>query len=469
MKPIKGTGSISVTSSHGNHRGSLGSYNFNNFSSCIVALTAIVAFLLSACSKQDDATQQATATAIETPSPIVKKKDIQNDFELLRTSAGYEEAKNDIQKSAIFNKANVNTDKFINEHGDILVHWSGKIDRLATSHGGKDAWVTIVSLNGVSYSMHDISASSSIYPQLSILKEGQNVRFTGTLQRISEGNWERSLTERGSLDKPEFEVQLETISALGSGAVLSPTMLSRTVEKHSPSVEGTATSTDIPSEIATLNPALLVLTRLPLPSARLQGLSNGNTPRNYCFLLSGTLALSTTWRDNGVPILRSQSNVDETLRQAGASVNDRKEWRDAITKIYGGTITGSQIEAPIRAECEKISSSQEVDPNLAILMGREAATNELCRGGLGDDPVTQKACQMRDGQVEELKKWVGVGATRMTSATSESGYSARLIERVTFVRAGAEASSDIANDLIAKMLSDASRGKLVLGHFLGVL
>lgn len=41
---------------------------------------------------------------------------------------------------------------------------------------------------------------------------------------------------------------------------------------------------------------------------------------------------------------------------------------------------------------------------VSSLVAQEAAAGERCRGGAGDDPDTQKACELRDGLVVQLKR-----------------------------------------------------------------
>ena len=191
----------------------------------LVPLTcAALVFSVIGCGKSDHSVGSPDADNAGVTYGVPAKENIQNEFEVMRTKTGYEDAINQIKKSAIFNKANFDTDEFIKMHGQHISNWSGKIDTIATSHGGRDAWVKIVSSNGAIYRMHDILNSSSIYRQLDNLVEGQNVQFTGVIQSRGAGKWESSLTERGSLKDPEFNIEFEIISALKNGVFVNPTM-----------------------------------------------------------------------------------------------------------------------------------------------------------------------------------------------------------------------------------------------------
>ena len=126
----------------------------------------------------------------------------------------YSSADNDIQKSDIFNKANAETYSAIQSLHERIVNWAGLIDSIATNHGGSNASVQIRSLSGVLYKQVDIQSGSELYKQLSVLKEGQSVVFSGRIVPISNSpiSYEASLTESGSLRDPEFLIDLVSIS-----------------------------------------------------------------------------------------------------------------------------------------------------------------------------------------------------------------------------------------------------------------
>lgn len=147
----------------------------------------------------------------------------QEEFELARTSklAAYSAGINEIQKSAVFNRANEDTDAIVMRYGQRIANWVGRIASITTSHGGKDVSISIESTNGVTYLIDDDAlAGSRIYEQVSSLRNGQEVKFSGMLQKreSSRGKWERSLTESGSLDGPVFKVRFESIEAYASQA-----------------------------------------------------------------------------------------------------------------------------------------------------------------------------------------------------------------------------------------------------------
>lgn len=169
---------------------------------------------------QQDQIQAAPASAssggviqVQSAAPATNG---QREFEALRTRrlAAYEAGANEIQKSTVFNQANRETADFITRHGTHFSEWSGRMAMLTTSHGGKDAHIKIESPAGVTYRTNDdVPADSPLYKSLGRLREGQQVTFSGILvNKIGqEEGWERSFTERGSLQKPEFSVQFDAI------------------------------------------------------------------------------------------------------------------------------------------------------------------------------------------------------------------------------------------------------------------
>lgn len=172
--------------------------------------------------------QDPAGVAIESQSPAASSSVVapqavnipQLAFELIRTSKldAYDSAKNEIQKSAVFNQANVETAGMLAQYGDHFAGWMGTIGAITTSHGGKDVSVKIQSPNGVLYRIYDDApAGSSIYMQLASLQVGQAVVFAGRIKKraLSRDSWEDSLTERGSLSDPEFLVQFDSIEAHG--------------------------------------------------------------------------------------------------------------------------------------------------------------------------------------------------------------------------------------------------------------
>jgi len=127
----------------------------------------------------------------------------------------YQSAANEIQASAIFNRANLETDQAIQGIDGKVSNWVGKVSTISTSHGGGTVNFDVTSPYGVVYRTDsDVDAGSGMYTLLSNLQIGQTVFFSGKLiPGISSGKWEKSLTERGSLEKPVFDVAFTYIGA----------------------------------------------------------------------------------------------------------------------------------------------------------------------------------------------------------------------------------------------------------------
>lgn len=157
------------------------------------------------------ATQVAAPAAVTTSLP-------QKEFEAARRDRynTYVGAINEIQKSAIFNDANRAMNAVLKRYGTHITNWSGVITSLTTSHGGKDVSVKIQSASGVTYRIKDEApVDSPIYNQLASLQKGQEITFSGDIQRMGSSGekWEYSLTEFGSLEEPVFLVKFDSIEA----------------------------------------------------------------------------------------------------------------------------------------------------------------------------------------------------------------------------------------------------------------
>ena len=135
----------------------------------------------------------------------------------------YTSAKNEIKKSAVFNKSRKNTCDFVQKNGSSFINWHGEITYLSTDQGGDEVDLSITSSeNGikVAYKIYGIKMKSDLYDQISNYAEGEYVYFNfmpqGMLAINSTENEcfdEISFTEEGSLRAPEF---LANITRIGS-------------------------------------------------------------------------------------------------------------------------------------------------------------------------------------------------------------------------------------------------------------
>jgi hypothetical protein len=161
---------------------------------------------------------------------------IQQKFELSRTgkAAAYEAAQTEIKASEIYNQANREDRDIISKYGSYINNWVGKIDSIRTE-GVEGAEVVIKSPGGVTYEtdshfdkgdcpicgfeVSSISTGSSVYKQLSNLKEGDSVRFSG---RLIMYNWIG--LEGQSLSEPAFSVRFDSIQLGNNLTKIIPTM-----------------------------------------------------------------------------------------------------------------------------------------------------------------------------------------------------------------------------------------------------
>jgi hypothetical protein len=169
---------------------------------------------------------------------VASEENIQHKFELSRTSksAAYEAAQNEVQASEIYNQANREDRDIVSKYGSYLHNWIGKIDSISAGKGDVGASVVIKSPAGVTYNtdsyiykgncwlcdvmVYSISTGSLVYKQLSNLKEGDSVRFSG---RLIKNSWE-SISENGSLYAPEVLVRFDSIQLDNNETKLIPTM-----------------------------------------------------------------------------------------------------------------------------------------------------------------------------------------------------------------------------------------------------
>jgi len=130
----------------------------------------------------------------------------------LRPFSGmYRNAGNEILKSEVYRKAGAWRRDFAASQGYEIKGWEGVISDISTNKGGDLASVSIRSgVRGfwVYYkSGLVIKRGSRLYTVLEAMAEGDSLTFSGNfLPAKAKGYREMSLTERGSLDEPWFQV-----------------------------------------------------------------------------------------------------------------------------------------------------------------------------------------------------------------------------------------------------------------------
>ncbi len=191
-----------------------------------------------------DASSASTKSMV-TPAPVpasntivASGENMQQKFELARTAkfAAYTSAQNEVQASMIYNQTNKEDKKIVATYGSYLRNWVGTIDSIRTE-GIVGAEVVIETPSGVTYKpdsyinkgdcwlcdveVSSISTGSSVYKQLSNLKDGDLVRFSG---RLIMDSWESPLDEGGSLEHPDISVRFDSIQLNNNEANLTPTL-----------------------------------------------------------------------------------------------------------------------------------------------------------------------------------------------------------------------------------------------------
>lgn len=128
----------------------------------------------------------------------------------------YENAPNEIQKSAVFVDVSQKTNALLKPGGD-MIGWYLTVKEITTDHGGSSVTVKFASPSGIEYrDLDDHAKGSDIYTSLADLKVGDYVNVSGALVHggRTEGGvtkWEESLTEEGALKEPIFDIKVDEI------------------------------------------------------------------------------------------------------------------------------------------------------------------------------------------------------------------------------------------------------------------
>lgn len=151
---------------------------------------------------------------------------VQIEFEKARDGffKSYVNAPNDIKKSEVFNQSRLHTCEFETNHGRKFTDWSGVIDVIMTDQGGSEIESFKIKSESqgrtIYYEERGIRKGSSLYNQIAELVEGDDVYFTFKFnEEVASTNEkecfdEKSLTEYGSLDEPEFGVSFSNITKI---------------------------------------------------------------------------------------------------------------------------------------------------------------------------------------------------------------------------------------------------------------
>ncbi len=154
-------------------------------------------------------------TAAVTPEPSSGHP---QDFasEMAKFRDRYNAAPNEIKKSQVFNEARAFEDRFFADLQHRVTNWEGWVDRLETNHGGTKLKLRVAIGRGAAkitfeqgYGLFDkIKSSSEVYQAASSLQEGGCVLFSGKIN-----GRERSLTEKGAITAPVYEIAFSSVKA----------------------------------------------------------------------------------------------------------------------------------------------------------------------------------------------------------------------------------------------------------------
>jgi len=191
-----------------------------------LSLTSIFFIFLAIGSEEETQANQVKEAKEQTASLNIPEE--QTNFESSRKLyyEKYLAGQNEIKKSAVFNNANADAATFRKNNKGLIQNFVGKITDIATDQGGDYVSIVIQSSSQgitVSYktwnnSFSDIgdntmpAKGSKIYNQVAEFTEGDYVYFSAkTIKDSQRGMKEGSLTELGSLKRPEFIVKFTDI------------------------------------------------------------------------------------------------------------------------------------------------------------------------------------------------------------------------------------------------------------------
>lgn len=148
---------------------------------------------------------------------------VQDEFEKARNDFynSYENAPNEIKKSAIFIQSRKHTCEFEKKHGRNFTDWIGEINGISTDQGGDEITSFIIESKSqgctIYYKEFGIKKGTQLYDQIAELKEGDRVFFSFKFNEEPFSTNEKecydelSITELGSLEEPEFDVSFSNI------------------------------------------------------------------------------------------------------------------------------------------------------------------------------------------------------------------------------------------------------------------
>ena len=146
-------------------------------------------------------------------SPGSTKPEGQRELEQLRRQAwdAYKAAPNEIEASRIWRDANQAVRDHAQQRGRSIQGWVAEVHSLTTNQGGSSADVRLASGPVRYVQIESVPRGTARDDQLAKVREGDAVLFDGELVEVKGEIVELSLTERGSLERPEFRVRITGI------------------------------------------------------------------------------------------------------------------------------------------------------------------------------------------------------------------------------------------------------------------
>ena len=189
----------------------------------IVLLSLFVIGLINAPDKNEQSSSSEPVAKVSAKTKVQPADEIQFISVVEKYVSGFQEAKNELQQSALRDQRKKEIAKTIS--GRAVSSWVGKINQLETNTEGK-AILSIrispdIEIKTWNNALSDINANtliskgSSLYSSLFELSRGQQVEFSGSFFNSQTDYLEEtSMTIQGSMRNPEFLFKFTSVKSL---------------------------------------------------------------------------------------------------------------------------------------------------------------------------------------------------------------------------------------------------------------
>ncbi len=155
------------------------------------------------------------AGAVSAAAPAPTAAELMSKLKAL--SDAYDEAPNDIKKSAVFSEARAFDKQFFKKTRNVVTDWKGTIRSMRTEKGGGGLSLSVrvvgdgirlTFAQGTGFGEKGIPSKSPVYKAAGDLSEGSCVLFTGKVNPK-----EDSISESGAMRAPEYKIKFTALKA----------------------------------------------------------------------------------------------------------------------------------------------------------------------------------------------------------------------------------------------------------------